>query len=345
MGVEAVEQTKQGMMLDGWYHERNIQWPGQAQSLQVKKVLLEKKTKFQDLVIFDSETWGRVMLLDGVIQITTRDECSYQEMLCHVPMHAHKNPERVLIIGGGDGGVLREVCKHDTVKHVTMVDIDGDVVETCKEYFPTIACAYNDPRVNLLIGDGLAFVHDYPIDTQEGFDVIIVDSSDPVGPAEKLFTPEFYSWCHKILKPDGVIGCEGETHWIGTDMITDMMASNFKTYALAQYCQFGIPTYPCGDCGIFLGRKQGELGSFTMSEPILQSNCLENMKYYTPEMHRAAFALPKSLNDKMKALGKEHKELACEELFVPRVSTKEAENAKSKVRPSPYGKAEVGATA
>ena len=195
-----------------------------------------------------------------------------------------------------------------------MIDIDGDVVETCKKMFPTIACAYDDPRVNLIIGDGLKFVREYDVEKLGGFDVIVVDSSDPVGPAEGLFSADFYAAAEKILNPDGVIGAEGETFWIGTKMILDMMGSHFKPYALGQYCAFGIPTYPCGDCGIFLGRKEGKLGKFTMSEPILDSK-IEGLRYYTPDMHRSAFALPAQLRNKLDALAVDCKELQTESLW------------------------------
>jgi len=277
---------------------------------------MEKKTKFQDLVVFDSETWGRVMLLDGVIQITDRDEMSYQEMLAQVPMHCHKKPERVLIVGGGDGGMLREVCRHESVKYVKMVDIDGDVIEACKQYFPKVAVSFSDPRADVEVGDGVGFVKNFPIDTEEGFDVIIVDSSDPVGPAEGLFSAEFYKNIQRILKPDGVIGAQGECLWVNQDMILDMLATHSQPFALAQYASIQVPTYPCGQIGIFLARNHGKLGNRTMAEPQNTAAKLEDLRYWSVDMHRAAFALPKSLADKVDQLAKIQKAVRTESLFI-----------------------------
>jgi len=169
--------------------EKNEQWPGQAASLQVKEVLLHKRTDFQDLLVFESATWGKVLVLDGVIQLTERDECSYQEMMAHLPMFSHEDPKQVLIIGGGDGGVLREVVKHECIESVTMCEIDAGVVEASKQYFPKVSCGFDHPKAKLIIGDGVGFVEAAKDDS---FDVIIIDSSDPVGPAEKLFSKEFY---------------------------------------------------------------------------------------------------------------------------------------------------------
>ena len=190
---------------NGWFLEKNDQWKGQCNGLEVKAKLLEEKTKYQDLLVFESTTWGKVLVLDGVIQLTEKDEMSYQEMLAHIPMFSHSSPTNVLIVGGGDGGMLREVCKHDCVKAITMVEIDEGVCNASKRFFPSVSCAFNDPRVTLKIQDAVQFVQD----CEEGtFDVIIVDSSDPVGPAEKLFSPEFYARANKLLTKDGVMATQ-----------------------------------------------------------------------------------------------------------------------------------------
>ncbi|CAE7403292.1 SPDSYN2 [Symbiodinium natans] len=196
---------------NGWFIEKNAQWPGQANALEVKEVLMHKKTQFQDLLVFASAKHGNVIVLDGVIQITERDEMSYQEMLAHLPMFSADKPAHVLIIGGGDGGVLREVVKHDTVEKVTWCEIDGDVVEAAKKYMPNVAIAVSNPKVDLRVGDGVAFAES---SKDNSFDVIIVDSSDPVGPAEKLFSKEFYVNVHRILKPGGVVCSQGECLWL-----------------------------------------------------------------------------------------------------------------------------------
>ena len=182
---------------NGWFYEKNCQWPGQAMGLEIKEMLLEQKTKYQDLKVFESATWGKVLVLDGVIQLTEKDEMSYQEMLAHIPMFSHPNPKRVLIVGGGDGGILREVCKHNCVEQIVQCEIDSAVIEASKTFLPEISKSFDDKRLKLIIGDAVDFVIEEAKD--EIFDVIIVDSSDPVGPAEKLFSEEFYKNACRIL--------------------------------------------------------------------------------------------------------------------------------------------------
>eukprot|EP00435_Cladocopium_sp_Y103_P020257 s2505_g4.t3 len=227
---------------NGWFLEKNSQWPGQANALQVKEVLLQKKTKYQDLLVFASTNHGNVIVLDGVIQITERDEMSYQEMLAHLPMFSC-DPKQVLIIGGGDGGVLREVVKHSCVEKVTWCEIDGDVVEAAKRFLPSVAKAVGDPKVELLVGDGVAFAEN---SKENSYDVIIVDSSDPVGPAEKLFSKEFYVNAERILKPGGVICSQGECLWLN-----EVAWAPFKANALGEHensfppwCRIMVPALP-----------------------------------------------------------------------------------------------------
>ena len=182
---------------NGWFYEKNSQWPGQAMGLEIKEMLLEQKTKYQDLKVFESTTWGKVLILDGVIQLTEKDEMSYQEMLAHIPMFSHRQPKRVLIVGGGDGGILREVCKHNCVEEIVQCEIDEGVIEASKRFFPTISNSFQDKRLKLIIDDAVHYVIDEA--KNESFDVIIVDSSDPDGPAEKLFSEEFYKNASRIL--------------------------------------------------------------------------------------------------------------------------------------------------
>merc|ERR1719215_1875815 len=158
-------------------------------------------------MVFDSTDWGRVLVLDGVIQLTERDESSYQEMMAHLPLFAHTEPKQVLVVGGGDGGVVREVAKHACVEKVTHCEIDEGVIEAAKKYFPTMAKGFASPKVNVIVGDGVAFVTEA---AENSYDVVIVDSSDPVGPAEGLFSPKFYAAVHRILKPGGVLCAQGE---------------------------------------------------------------------------------------------------------------------------------------
>ncbi|KAG8677923.1 putrescine aminopropyltransferase [Ceratobasidium sp. 394] len=162
-------------IVDGWFREINSQWPGQAMTLKVNRILHVEKSKYQDVLVFDSATYGNVLVLDGVIQCTERDEFSYQEMIAHIPLASHPNPKRVLVIGGGDGGVVREVLKHDTVEEVVLCDIDEAVIRVSKTYLPHMSSLLSDKRVTVYVGDGFAYLQR----NTAQFDCIITDSSDP----------------------------------------------------------------------------------------------------------------------------------------------------------------------
>lgn len=288
------------LIKDGWFMEKNSQWPGQANSLEVKQVLEHKKSDFQDILVFESTTWGNVLVLDGVIQVTERDEMSYQEMLTHLPMFAHENPERVLIIGGGDGGVLREVVKHSCVQKATMCEIDSGVVEASKRHFPKQATGFGHERAELRIGDGLAFAKEAADCT---FDVIIVDSSDPVGPAEGLFSKEFYANAHRILKPGGILATQGECLWVHADLIEEVVKDNLAPFASAEYASMQVPTYPSGQIGCILGRKAYASDKAASCRAVARALPEDmDLTYYTEEMHTAAFALPAFLRKRLAAI-------------------------------------------
>lgn len=174
-------------------------------SLQVKEILHVEKSKYQDVLVFQSVSYGNVLVLDGVIQATERDEFAYQELIAHLPLNSHPNPRKVLVVGGGDGGVLREVVKHECVESVTLVEIDEVVVKVAKKFLPAMAAGFQHPKVNLVIGDGFEYLSSNP----GAFDVIITDSSDPVGPAEALFSDTFYGLMHNSLLPGGIICTQG----------------------------------------------------------------------------------------------------------------------------------------
>merc|ERR1712000_360713 len=193
---------------DGWFREINNMWPGQAMMLKVNQVLHHEKSKYQDVLIFESSDYGTVLVLDNVIQCTERDEFSYQEMIAHLALNSHPNPEKVLVIGGGDGGVLREVVKHETVKEAVLVDIDEAVIRLSKKYLRGMAVGFQHPAVTTLVQDGFKYLED-----QKGqFDVIITDSSDPEGPAETLFQKPYFELLNGALKEGGVITTQGCAH-------------------------------------------------------------------------------------------------------------------------------------
>ncbi|VUZ41841.1 unnamed protein product [Hymenolepis diminuta] len=174
-------------IMNGWFSEISDDFPGQAFSLKVKKVLYEGQSDFQKILIFESENYGRVLALDGYVQLTERDESFYQEMIAYIPLSVHPNPRRVLIIGGGDGGVAREVARHPSVEHVDLVDIDGVVIEMARKYLPFMAVGLNDPKVSVHVGDGFAYLKEHVAMTEK-YDVIITDSTDPGG---KLIISKF----------------------------------------------------------------------------------------------------------------------------------------------------------
>ncbi|KIV97879.1 spermidine synthase [Exophiala mesophila] len=190
---------------DGWFREISDMWPGQAMILKVNQVLHHEKSKYQDVLVFESSDHGTVLVLDNVIQCTERDEFSYQEMITHLAMNSHPNPKSVLVIGGGDGGVLREVVKHETVEKAILCDIDEAVIRVSKKYLPGMSIGYQHPAVETFIGDGFKFL----ADRKDEFDVIITDSSDPEGPAESLFQKPYFELLYGALKEGGVITTQG----------------------------------------------------------------------------------------------------------------------------------------
>ena len=207
---------------NGWFYESEVMWPGQAMGLKVEEVLHESRSDFQDILVFRSSTYGTVLVLDGVIQLTERDEHAYQEMIAHLPLHCHPNPRSVLIVGGGDGGVLREVCRHAGVERITMCEIDAKVCEVSRKYLGTsTATSFGDARLTLVHQDAAEYVKG----KADEYDVVIVDSSDPVGPAETLFTSTFYRALRGAMRPGAIMCNQGECVWLHLDLIGEVTRS------------------------------------------------------------------------------------------------------------------------
>jgi spermidine synthase len=266
-----------------------------GQEFEVDKIYFESKTDHQHLVIFENAKFGRVMALDGIIQTTEADEFIYHEMLTHVPLFAHGDVKDVLIIGGGDGGMLREVSKHNSVKHITQVEIDDQVVEMCKEYLPNHSTgAYDDPRVEIVIDDGANFVRS----TERQFDVIISDSTDPIGPGEVLFSTDFYGDCKKCLKPGGILVTQNGVAFMQLDEVTTTntrLDPHFNDYSF--YCA-AVPTY-IGGLMTFAWATDNEQIRQVSQDDIAQRFKVANIKtrYYNPAIHKASFALPQYILD------------------------------------------------
>lgn len=283
MGINGMTLIK-----DGWFMEKGVLWPGQAMSLEVDQVLHHSQSDFQDILVFRSKTYGVVFVLDGVIQCTERDEFAYQEMIAHLPLHTHKNPRNVLVIGGGDGGVVREILKHDTVTSVTLCEIDPQVVRVAKEFLPTMSASLTDKRVKVLHADGAVFLQEHPNE----FDVIITDSSDPIGPAETLFQPEFYRSMKSALKSDGILCTQGECMWLHVQLIKPLLTACRELFPVVEYAYTTIPTYPSGQIGFVLcGKEEGTDLRNPLRHP--SQKMTEILQYYTPCIHKAAFVLPR----------------------------------------------------
>ncbi|KAI9332720.1 Spermine/spermidine synthase-domain-containing protein [Zopfochytrium polystomum] len=281
---------------NGWFKETGILWPGQAMTLKVDSILLAKKSLFQDVLVFKSTNHGNVLVLDGVIQCTERDEFSYQEMIAHLPLNAHPNPKNVLVIGGGDGGVLREVVKHETVEKVTLVEIDAEVISASRQFLPKMAAGFDHPKVTVHVGDGFQYLKE----NKGSYDVIITDSSDPVGPAESLFQETFYSLMRDSLKPGGIICTQGECQWLHLDLIKSVLDASRKMYPVVEYAWASVPTYPCGNMGFVLCCNESGRNLKKPIRKFTREQEASLLQYYNADVHEAAFVLPQFTK---KALG------------------------------------------
>lgn len=279
------------MATDAWINETlYAEW---GQRFMVKRELARVQSEFQDIVIFESFTHGGVMVLDGAVQITERDEFVYQEMLTHVPLLAHGAAENVLIIGAGDGGVLRRVLQHNTVKRAVMVEIDGEVIRLAKQFLPCIAGdAWNDPRAHVIVGDGIDYVKKAP---DASFDAIIVDSTDPIGVGEVLFTDEFYQNCARILTGRGLVVNQCGVPFMQADELRETSVRRRKFFPYVSAYVAAVPTYVGGLMTLGWAAKDGGLTSVpveTIRARAAATGLLGETGYWTPEIHVGAFNLP-----------------------------------------------------
>jgi spermidine synthase len=264
-----------------------------GQRFLVKRELARVKSEFQDIMVFESYTHGRVMLLDGVVQITEMDEFVYQEMIAHVPLLAHGAAKRVLIIGAGDGGVLKRVLQHRTVEKAVMVEIDGEVIRLAKEFMPGIAGdAWTDPRAEVIVGDGIDYVRQA---ASGSFDVVIVDSTDPIGVGEVLFTDEFYANAARLLTDRGVIVNQCGVPSMQAEELRDTSLRRAKSFPDVWAYVAAVPTYVGGYMTLGWAAKDAALrqvGADEIRRRADVAGVLDTTGYWTPEIHVAAFALP-----------------------------------------------------
>ncbi len=291
---EIMSQT--GSQKEIWYETLHASF---GQYFSIEKELYRDKTEHQDLVIFENAALGRVMALDGVVQTTERDEFIYHEMMTHVPLLAHGSARKVLIIGGGDGGMLREVCRHKTVEHITMVEIDAGVVEFCRQYLPNhSAGSYDDARFNLVIDDGVNFVNQ----TSETFDVIISDCTDPIGPGESLFTSRFYEGCARCLKPGGIFVAQNGVCFLQQEEAVNSHQKLTHYFQDVSFYQAAIPTYYGGIMTFAWATNNPQyrqLDTGTLQARFAASGIIS--RYYNPAIHYGSFALPQYLLNALSA--------------------------------------------
>ena len=277
--------------MDLWFsecHTKNAKF-----SIKIDKQLFSCKSEFQRIDIFESYEFGRFMTLDGFVMLTERDEFIYHEMITHVPMAVHPSAENVLVIGAGDGGTIRELTRYNTIKSIDMVEIDKMVIDACKTYMPKTACGFDDDRLTVYYQDGLKYIRK----CENKYDLIIVDSTDPIGPGEGLFTKEFYGNCYKALKNDGIMVNQHESAFYEKDAKAMKRAHKriFESFEISRVYQAHIPTYPSGHWLFgFASKKYHPINDLN---DLVWNNMGITTKYYNTNLHKGAFYLPNYVNE------------------------------------------------
>jgi spermidine synthase len=278
--------------MDAWITEQDYR--DVKLGFRLKQVLFDEKTEFQQLTIVDTHEYGRMMLLDGRVMITERDEFVYHEIIAHLPVVLHPDPKRVLVIGGGDGGTVRELARHEMIQKIVLCEIDGAVVEASRRFFPVTASGFLDPRLDLKIDDGIRYVEE---SKDNSFDVIIVDSTDPIGPGEGLFTEKFYGHVRRLLGSQGIMICQSESPWFPAEDLRRIRQNQARNFQHVRHCVAPIPTYPRGLWSFSLASDSAIQPDNARLERIAPIH--NELHYLTPELVSAVFALPKFYQDKL----------------------------------------------
>ncbi|MGS0764120.1 polyamine aminopropyltransferase [Syntrophomonas curvata] len=250
-------------------------------SCKTTETLRVEQTPFQHLCVVNTEQFGRMLLLDGMVQTTEKDEFVYHEMITMIALNAHPRPKNVLVIGGGDGGALREVVRHPAVECGTLAEIDERVIQASRDFFPDHSCSFSATKAQLIVADGIQFIKEHA----DTFDVVIVDSTEPVGPAQELFSPAFYASVAKALKDDGMLVVQSESPFFNGDVIKMAYGGIKQSFPITKLYLAAVPTYPSGLWSFTVGSKRYD------PEVPFCTGKLE-YKYYTSEIHQAAFKLP-----------------------------------------------------
>ncbi|NLZ27939.1 MAG: polyamine aminopropyltransferase [Firmicutes bacterium] len=266
-----------------WFTEK--QTPDISLSCRIRDVLLDKQSAYQKIAVIDTVSFGRMLVLDGYIQTSEGDGHIYHEMIVHVPMVTHPAPRKVLIIGGGDGGAVREALKHPHVEKVTLVEIDHEVVEACRSYLPETGNALGDGRVKICYEDGAKYLYQ----PEDNYDIIIIDSSEPVGPSADLFSREFYRRAYGALSEDGILVAQTESPFCNEKLITRSFTCFRELFPIAELYLASIPSYPSGLWSFMLGSRKHHPGDSRARKRAVK---IAGCRYYSPEIHQSAFVLP-----------------------------------------------------
>lgn len=269
-----------------WFYED--QSPDLRIGLRVRSVVHHEKSPYQEILVVDTDEWGRMLALDNIIQTNEVTEFVYHEMMAHVALFAHPNPERVLVVGGGDGGVIREVVKHPTVREAVLAEIDEAVIEAARRYLPSISSGLDDPRARIAVGDGIAHVASSP----DTYDVIIVDSTDPIGPAVGLFSEEFYRSAHQALRDGGLFVAQTESPFYNADLVRRVQQALRNVFPWSGMYWGAVPEYPGGFWTMSIGSKGGDPRQVPAGRYEERRFDTFATKYYAPDVHGAAFVLP-----------------------------------------------------
>lgn len=269
-----------------WFTEKQTESFGIT--AKVNKTYVDEKTEYQKLDMIETLEFGNMLLLDGMVMTTEKDEFVYHEMVTHPVLFTHPNPKKVLVVGGGDGGAIKEILKHPEVEKAVLVEIDGKVIEYSKKYLPKIAGKLEDARVDVLVDDGFMHIHK----NKNKYDVIMVDSTEPVGPAVSLFEKGFYQGIYEALKEDGIFVAQTDNPWFKSELITKVYKDIKEIFPITKLYTCNIPTYPSGMWTFTVGSKKYD------PEKVDITTIAEiETKYYTPKIHQACFVLPKFVED------------------------------------------------
>lgn len=269
-----------------WFTEKFEEKVGLT--LKVKNTLHSENTPYQHIDVLETELFGKMLLLDGAVMLTEKDEFIYHEMIAHVPLSTHPHPRHLLVIGGGDGGTIREVLKHSSIEQIDLVEIDARVIEVCETYFPQVSNRLKDPKVRLRIEDGVTFVKK----SKNSYDIVLVDSTDPVGPAKGLFERVFFEDLFDCLRKDGIMVAQSESPFFHQSIIQEMYQTLETIFPVVKMYLAPIPTYPSGLWSFAFCSKQ--------YDPLIHFHPKElgsRTRYYNEEIHRSAFSLPNFIEE------------------------------------------------